>query len=114
MLAPIALYPDPLLTSILTAATYPIEVDAAAQWLNNPGAAALTDGALVTAMAGTGWDPSVQSLVPFPPVIEMMDQQLAWTQALGNAFLAQPQDVMDSIQRLRRTALAAGTLASSP
>jgi hypothetical protein len=114
MLAPIALYPDPLLTSILTAATYPVEVDSAAQWLNNPGAGALTDGALVTAMAGTGWDPSVQSLVPFRPVLVMMDQQLAWTQAIGNAFLAQPQDVMASIQRLRRAALAAGALASSP
>jgi hypothetical protein len=114
MLAPIALYPDPLLTSILTAATYPVEIDAAAQWLQAPGVAALTDGALVTAMAGTGWDPSVQSLVPFPPVLAMLDQQLAWTQALGNAFLAQPADVMASIQRLRRSALTAGALVSSP
>ncbi|HUB94649.1 MAG TPA: DUF3300 domain-containing protein [Stellaceae bacterium] len=114
MLAPIALYPDPLLSSILTAATYPIEVDAAAHWLATPGAAALTDGALAAALAATGWDPSVQSLVPFPPVLAMLDQQLAWTQALGNAFLAQPQDIMASIQRLRRVALTAGALVSSP
>ena len=114
MLAAVALYPDPLLTQILTAATYPYEVDAAARWLQVPANAALTDGPLGSVLAGIDWDPSVKSLVPFPQILRMMDAHLDWTQALGNAFLAQQPDVMDSIQRLRHEALAAGTLVSSP
>ena len=112
MLAPIALYPDPLLTDVLTAATYPLEIVAAAQYEQAyPG---LADGALAAAVANAGWDPSVQSLAAFPQVIALMSQHLDWTQAIGNAFLAQQADVMDSIQRLRHAAVAAGTLASSP
>jgi Protein of unknown function (DUF3300) len=114
MLASIALYPDPLLTQMLIAATYPIEVHDAAQWLNYPPNAALNDGALANALQFQSWDPSVKSLVPFPAVVRMMDAHLDWTQALGNAFLAQQSDVMDAIQRLRHQALAAGTLVSSP
>jgi Protein of unknown function (DUF3300) len=111
MLAPIALYPDPLLTEILTASTYPLEVVAAARWqATNAG---LTDGALTSAVEGQGWDPSVESLTAFPQVLAMMNQHLDWMQAIGNAFLAQQQDVMASIQRLRQEAQAAGTLASN-
>jgi len=113
MLASIALYPDPLLSQILAAATYPYEVDEAARWLDAPANAALSDGPLDAALAGIDWDPSVKSLVPFPQILRMLDQHLDWTQALGNAFLAQQADVMDSIQRLRHEALARGDLVSS-
>jgi Protein of unknown function (DUF3300) len=112
MLAPVALYPDPLLTEILTAATYPLEVVAAAQW--QQANAGIPPEALAPAVEAQGWDPSVESLTAFPQVLAMMGQQLTWTQAIGNAFLAQQGDVMDSIQRLRHDALAAGTLVSSP
>ena len=114
MLASIALYPDPLLTALLTASTYPIEVVEADRWVSSPENAALTDGALAAAVAGQDWDPSVKSLVPFPQILHMLDAHLDWTQALGNAFIAQQADVMDSIQRLRHEALAAGTLGSTP
>jgi len=114
MLAAIALYPDPLLTTMLTAATYPLEIVDADRWLALPGNAALGDGALAAALEGQNWDPSVKSLVAFPQILRMMDARLDWTQAIGNAFLAQQADVMDSIQRLRHAALAAGTLASNP
>jgi hypothetical protein len=114
MLASIALYPDPLLTALLTASTYPIEVVDADRWVSAPENAALSDGALASAVEAQGWDPSVKSLVPFPQILHMLDAHLDWTQALGNAFLAQQADVMDSIQRLRHDALAAGTLRSTP
>ena len=112
MLAPIALYPDPLLTEMLTAATYPLEVVQAEQW--QQANAGVPPEALAPAVEAQGWDPSVESLTAFPQVLAMMGQQLTWTQAIGNAFLAQQGDVMDSIQRLRHDALAAGTLVSSP
>lgn len=114
MLASIALYPDPLLTSMLTAATYPLEIVEADRWLTIPGNAALSDGTLADALEQQNWDPSVKSLVPFPPVLNMMDQHLDWTEALGNAFLAQPADVMASIQRLRHAAMVTGGLVSTP
>ena len=114
MLAPIALYPDPLLVQILTAATYPLEVAEAAAWVQAPNNAGLTGDALTAALANQVWDPSVKSLVPFPQVLVMMSGQLAWLQSVGNAFLAQQQDVMDSVQRLRLAAQAAGTLVSGP
>ena len=114
MLAPIALYPDALLVQVLTAATYPLEVAQAAAWVQAPGNAGLTGDALTAALANQGWDPSVMSLVPFPRVLLMMNGQLAWLQAVGNAFLAQQPDVMNSVQRLRQAAQAAGTLVSGP
>ena len=114
MLASIALYPDPLLTALLTASTYPLEVVEADRWVSSPENAVLTDGALAAAVEGQDWDPSVKSLVPFPQMLHMLDAHLDWMQALGNAFLAQQVDVMDSIQRLRHDALAAGTLGSTP
>ncbi|HXR57765.1 MAG TPA: DUF3300 domain-containing protein [Burkholderiales bacterium] len=111
MLAPIALYPDPLLSQVLMAATYPVEVVEAARWTRaNPG---LQGGAAVQAVAGQDWDPSVQSLVAFPQVLQRMDENLEWTRALGDAFLAQQPQVMDTVQTLRQQALAAGNLQSS-
>lgn len=113
LLAPIALYPDQLLGQILMAATYPLEVVEAARWLQNPGNAALKGDALANALAGQDWDPSVKSLVPFPRIIQMMSDNLSWMEKLGDAFLAQQADVMDSVQRLRREAQAAGKLQSN-
>jgi len=114
LLAPIALYPDQLLTQILTAATYPFEVVQADRWEQDPNNAGLHGDQLAAALEPQDWDPSVKSLVPFPQVLKMMDTQLDWTQKIGNAFLAQPNDVMDSVQRLRREAQSAGTLSTTP
>ena len=113
ILAPIALYPDPLIAQILMAATYPLEVVEAHRWLQVPANASLTGDALVAALQEQPWDPSVKSLVPFPRILKMMDDNLEWTEKLGDAFLAQQADVMDSVQRLRRNAKAARGLAST-
>jgi hypothetical protein len=114
MLAPIALYPDPLVAQILMASTYPLEVVEASRWLQDPASAALTGQQLAWALQQQPWDPSVKSLVPFPQVLRMMDSNLQWTERLGDAFLAQQVAVMDSVQRLRRQAQAAGALTSTP
>jgi hypothetical protein len=114
ILAPVALYPDPLLTSILTAATYPLEVVQAARWVADPRNAQLKGDALTAALANQPWDPSVTSLVPFPQVLKMLDSRLDWMQQLGDAFLSQQAAVMDSVQRLRQEAEAAGKLQSTP
>jgi len=114
MLAPIALYPDPLVAQILMASTYPLEVVDASRWLKDPANAALSGDQLAAALQQQGWDGSVKSLVPFPQVVEMMDYRLDWTQNLGNAFLAQQGDVMDSVQRLRHRAQSARHLSSGP
>jgi Protein of unknown function (DUF3300) len=114
LLAPIALYPDSLLAQILMASTYPLEVVEAARWVKDPNNARLQGDQLDTALQPQTWDPSVKSLVPFPQVLQMLDGKLDWTQALGNAFLAQQADVMDAVQRLRSEAQAAGTLQSTP
>ncbi len=113
MLAPIALYPDPLLAQVLMAATYPLDVVQADRWLQDPGNAALRGDSLNAAMEQALWDPSVKSLVPFPQVLHMMDGNLTWTEQLGEAFLASQPAVMDSVQRLRQRAQAAGRLQSS-
>jgi hypothetical protein len=110
MLAPIALYPDALLSQILMAATYPLEVAEAARWSKaRPG---LSGDEAVRAAEGQNWDPSVKSLVAFPQVLERMDENPQWTQALGDAFLDQQAQVMDTVQALRRRAQAAGSLRS--
>jgi len=110
MLAPIALYPDALLSQILMAATYPLEVVEAARWSRaNPG---LQGDQAVRAVAQRTWDPSVKSLVAFPQILAMMDEKIDWTERLGNAFLAQEPQVMDSVQNLRQRAYAAGALRS--
>ena len=113
MLAPIALYPDPLIAQILMAASYPLEVVEADRWLQVPANAALKADQLAAALELQPWDPSIKSLVPFPRILKMMDDNLEWTEKLGDAFLAQQADVMDSVQRLRRSAKAARALASS-
>ncbi|HEX6633195.1 MAG TPA: DUF3300 domain-containing protein [Usitatibacter sp.] len=111
MLAPIALYPDELLSQILMAATYPLEVVEAARWSRaHPD---LQGEDAVGAVDSQDWDPSVKSLVAFPQVLQQMDADLDWTQRLGEAFLAQQDGVMASVQRLRRAAMNAGTLSST-
>jgi len=112
LVAPVALYPDPLLSQVLVASTYPLELIAASQWLQrNPG---LTGTALTTAAQQQNWDPSVQALVPFPEVIKRLSEDITWTSNLGNAFLAQQADVMDAVQRMRSKAQQAGKLSSTP
>jgi len=114
ILAPIALYPDALVAQILAASTYPLEVIEAYRWQQESGHAGLKGDQLDAALQDKDWDPSVKSLIPFPQVLRMMNDRLDWMQQLGDAFLAQPADVMDSVQRLRRAAEKAGTLKSSP
>jgi hypothetical protein len=112
LVAPIALYPDPLVSQILVAATYPLEVVEAYQWLQrNPG---LTGPALMQGTQAQNWDPSVQALVMFPDVLRRLNEDVAWTSSLGNAFLTQQADVMGAIQRMRVSAQQAGTLLSTP
>jgi uncharacterized membrane protein YgcG len=111
LVAPIALYPDALLAQVLMASTYPIEIVSADRWLaSNRG---LKGTALEDALQSQPWDPAVKSLTAFPPVLEMMSQKLDWAQKLGDAFLAQQQDVMATAQSLRAKALAEGTLKES-
>lgn len=108
MLAPIALYPDVLLSQILIASTYPLEVVAAARWRRDR---QHLDGQTAVDMAASqNWDPSVQALVAFPQVLDRMDQDLDWTQRLGEAFLFQEEQVMARVQVLRERAYAAGSL----
>lgn len=114
MLAPVALYPDELLSDILMAATYPLDVVEADRWLQDPAHAGLAGEALGQALLPLPWDASVKSLAAFPQILRMMDQHLDWTEWVGDAFLAQQSAVMDSVQRLRHGAQANGTLASSP
>ena len=112
LVAPIALYPDTLLAEILMASTYPLEVVEADRW-----AAAnknLKGDALKAAVDKQSWDDSVKSLVATPSVLDMMSTKLDWTQALGNAVLAQQPDVMDAVQRLRAKAEANNKLMSTP
>lgn len=108
MLAPIALYPDALLAQVLMAATYPFEVVQATRFMQrNPG---LSGDTLARAIEPMRWDPSVAALTQFPSVLAMMNEELDWTERLGEAFLAQREQVMDTIQMLRDRAWAAGTL----
>ena len=108
MLAPIALYDDALLSQVLMAAGYPLEIVEAARWsAANPN---LKGDAAVTAVADKTWDVSVKSLVAFPSVLKQLSDHLDWTQKLGDALIGQQADVATSIQRLRAKAAAAGTL----
>ncbi len=111
MVAPIALYPDSLLGQILMASTYPLEIVQADRWAKaNKN---LKGDPLTAALEKQNWDPSVKSLVNFPQVLSMMNEKLDWTQRLGDAFLAQQKDVMDTVQKLRFKAKEAGNLKSS-
>jgi hypothetical protein len=114
LLAPIALYPDPLVGQILMASTYPLEVVEASRWLQDSGNAALHGDDLANAMQQQTWDPSVKSLVAFPQVLQMMNGNLQWTEQLGDAFLAQQPQVMGEVQHLRQQAQAQGNLNSTP
>lgn len=108
LMAPIALYSDALLAQVLMAATYPLEVVQAARWAKaNP---KVTGKALEDAMAKQPWDPAVKSLTSVPQVLQQMNEKLDWTQKLGDAFLAQQSDVMNTVQALRAKAAAAGNL----
>jgi hypothetical protein len=110
LVAPIALYPDGLLAQILMAATYPLEIVEAARWLQkNPG---LKADALETKLKDQTWDPSVKSLCGFPDVLARMNDNLDWTQDLGDAFLAQQAELMDAVQNMRRKAYDSGNLKS--
>ena len=112
ILAPIALYPDALLSQTLMAATYPLEVVEAARWTQaNPN---LKGDAAVQAVKTKDWDVSVKSLVAFPQTLSMMNNNLDWTQKVGDAMIGQQKDVADSIQRLRAKAAAAGNLKTTP
>jgi len=111
LLAPIALYPDSLLAQIFIAATYPLEVVMAERWAREN--KHLPSEQWNAALAKQPWDASVKALVPFPDVLEMMSRKLDWTQKVGDAFLAQQADVMDTVQRLRKRAHEAGNLKST-
>ena len=108
LLAPIALYSDPLLSQTLIASTYPLEVVQADRWAKSN--ASLKGDALTAGLAKQSWDDSVKSLVQVPTVLSMMADQLDWTQKLGDAMLAQQADVMDAVQRLRGRAQSNGKL----
>ncbi len=104
VVARIALYPDPLVAQILAAATYPDQIQEAAAWADEHHYLQGDDLARAITEDRVTWDPSVQSLLPFPSVLDMMASDMNWTSELGNAFLAQPDDVMDAIQRQRKEA----------
>ncbi|MGE8637486.1 MAG: DUF3300 domain-containing protein [Achromobacter sp.] len=112
LLAPVALYPDSLLSQVLMGATYPDDIAVAAQWSATH--TDLSGDAAVKAVELESWDPSVKSLVAFPSVMDLMGRQPAWVKSVGDAFLAQPDTVMDSVQRLRAQARQAGNLKSTP
>lgn len=108
LVAPVALYPDALLSQIFMASTYPLEIVEADRWTNKN--KALKGDALAKELEKQSWDPSVKSLVNFPPVLASMSEKLELTSKIGDAFLAQPKEMMDVVQELRKQAQAAGNL----
>jgi hypothetical protein len=112
LVAPIALYPDSLLSQVLVASTYPLELVEANQWLTQN--AGLQGAARVQAAQQQSWDPSIQALVPFPDVVKRLTSDIRWTTDLGNAFLAQQADVMAAVQRMRARARDNGKLVDTP
>ncbi len=111
LVAPIALYPDPLLAQTLAASTYPLELIQLQQWLQkNPN---LKDKALADAVSKQPWDPSIQAMAALPDVVKRLADDIQWTTDLGNAFLAQQSDVMDAVQRMRKKAQDNGNLKSN-
>jgi hypothetical protein len=111
LVAPIALYPDPLLAQVLAASTYPLELMQLQQWLQkNSG---LKDKALVDAVSKQPWDPSIQAMAALPDVVKRLADDIQWTTDLGNAFLAQENDLMDAVQRMRQKAEGTGNLKST-
>ncbi len=110
LIAPIALYPDPLLAQVLAASTYPLELVQLQQWLASH--KDMKDKALADAVEKQNWDPSVQSMAGLPDVVKQLAENIKWTSELGNAFLAQQSDVMAAIQRMRAKAKDSGKLTS--
>src|SRR6266536_1189192 len=111
LVAPIALYPDQLLSQTLVASTYPLEMIQLQQWLDKN--KNLKDQALASAVQKENWDPSIQAMAAFPDVVKRLADDIQWTTDLGNAFLAQESDVMDAVQRMRVKAHSKGTLKTS-
>ena len=111
LVAPLALYPDPILSQVLVASTYPLEIVQASQWLNQN--SSLSGKALADAAAQQPWDASVQTLVMLPDLLDRLSKDVRWTSAVGDAFLAQEQDVMAAIQRMRQKAQQKGALQSN-
>jgi hypothetical protein len=111
LVAPIALYPDPLLAQTLAASTYPLEIVQLQQWLEKH--KGLKDKALADAVAKESWDPSVQAMAALPDVVKRLADDIQWTTDLGNAFLSQQSDVMDAVQRMRKKAKDKGNLKST-
>lgn len=112
LVAPVALYPDPLLSQVLAASTYPLEVVEAQQWIGRN--RNLQKAQLMDAARRQDWDPSVQALVAFPEALRLLANDVRWTADLGNAFLAQQADVMDAVQRMRAQARSNGRLSTTP
>jgi hypothetical protein len=110
----IALYPDPLLAQVLAASTYSDQIPEAAQWADQH--SYLTGDNLATAISEDSlpWDPSVQALLPFPSVLDLMATNLPWTQQLGDAVLSQRPDVINAVQRMRQQARSFGYLQDCP
>jgi hypothetical protein len=111
LVAPIALYPDPMLAQVLAASTYPLEIVQLQQWLEKN--KTLKDKALADAVQKESWDPSVQGLAAMPDLVKRLASDIQWTTDLGNAFLAQQSDVMEAVQRMRKKAQDAGNLKST-
>ena len=111
LVAPIALYPDPLLAQTLAASTYPLELIQLQQWLAKN--KDLKDKALADAIAKQPWDPAIQSMAAVPEVVKRLADDIQWTTELGDAFLAQGDDVMDAVQRMRKKADEKGALKSN-
>ena len=111
LVAPIALYPDPLLSQVLVAATYPLEIIQLQQWLEKN--KNLNDKTLVNEVSKQPWDPSIQAMAALPEVVKRLADDVQWTTDLGNAFLAQQSDVMDAVQRMRQKAQGKGALRST-
>jgi uncharacterized protein DUF3300 len=111
LVAPIALYPDPLLSQVLVASTYPLEIIQLQQWLEKH--KDLKGDALVAAVKKENWDPSIQGMAALPDAVKQLAENIKWTTDLGNAFLAQQSDVMDAVQRMRMKAKDAGKLKSN-
>ena len=111
LVAPIALYPDPMLAQTLVASTYPLEIIQLQQWLGKN--KNLKDKALADAVKKQDWDPSIQAMAALPEVVKQLAENIKWTTDLGNAFLAQKNDVMDAAQRMRKKAKDTGNLKST-
>jgi Protein of unknown function (DUF3300) len=111
LVSPIALYPDPLLSQVLVASTYPLEIIQLQQWLAQH--KDLKEDALVAAVEKENWDPSIQGMAALPEAVKQLAENIKWTTDLGNAFLAQQSDVMDAVQRMRAKAKDSGNLKST-